>query len=118
MLQVQYEIGVGKLVLGPLRGVLDDHHPPIVRERKALANCVLEYDAAKNKLARARDAAATQWVAFESAAHSLRFSVVSLLATAVQQGLFSCTFMAIARHHFPVLFSMTIFKFELDPFWR
>jgi len=57
--QVQYEIGVEKLVLGPLRGVLDDHHPPIVRERKALANCVLEYDAAKNKLARARDAAAT-----------------------------------------------------------
>ena len=38
---------------------MEDHHPPIVRERKALTNCLLEYDAAKNKLARARDASAS-----------------------------------------------------------
>ena len=59
LFQVQFEIGVEKLVLSPLGGVLEDHHPPIVRERKALTNCLLEYDAAKNKLARARDASAS-----------------------------------------------------------
>ena len=46
-------------MLGPLGGVLEDHHPPIARERKALSNCLLEYDAARNKLARAREATAS-----------------------------------------------------------
>ena len=77
--QVQYEIGVEKLVLGPLGAVLEDHHPPIARERKALSNSLLEYDAARNKLARAREATAA--VTDASAAASERVEREERLAT-------------------------------------
>ena len=58
--QVQYEIGVEKLVMSPLNGILDDHAPHIVRERKALSNLLLEYDAAKNKLLRTKEGDANE----------------------------------------------------------
>ena len=68
-----------KLVLGPLGAVLEDHHPPIARERKALSNSLLEYDAARNKLARAREATAS--VTDARAAATERFEREERLAT-------------------------------------
>lgn len=39
---VQYEIGVEKLVLQPLVGIVDDHVPTIAKERKTLTSLLLE----------------------------------------------------------------------------
>ena len=48
--QVQYEIGVEKLVLQKLSGIVDDHVPTLAKERKTLSSLLLEYDAAKSRL--------------------------------------------------------------------
>lgn len=47
---VQYEIGVEKLVLQSLTGIVDDHVPTINKERKNLSSLLLDYDAAKSRL--------------------------------------------------------------------
>lgn len=48
--QVQYEIGVEKLVLQNLSGIVDDHVPNLAKERKTLTSLLLDYDAAKSRL--------------------------------------------------------------------
>ena len=48
--QVQYEIGVEKLVLQKLSGIVDDHVPHLAKERKTLSSLLLDYDAAKSRL--------------------------------------------------------------------
>lgn len=52
---VQYEVGVEKLVLQPLLGLVDEHGPPMAKERKNLTSLLLEYDAAKSRLANHRN---------------------------------------------------------------
>jgi len=47
---VQYEIGVEKLVLQSLTGIVDDHVPTLNKERKTLSSLLLDYDAAKSRL--------------------------------------------------------------------
>ena len=47
---VQYEIGVEKLVLQSLTGIVDNHVPALNKERKTLSSLLLEYDAAKSRL--------------------------------------------------------------------
>ena len=47
---VQYEIGVEKLVLQALTGIVDDHVPTIDKERKSVKSLLLDYDAAKSRL--------------------------------------------------------------------
>ncbi len=49
-LHVQYEITVEKLVLQALTGIVDEHVPPLAKERKTLSSLLLEYDAAKSRL--------------------------------------------------------------------
>ena len=48
--QVQYEIGVEKLVLQKLSGIVDDHVPTLAKEKKILTSLLLDYDAAKSRL--------------------------------------------------------------------
>ncbi len=49
-LQIQYEITVEKLVLKSLTGIVDEHIPPLAKERKNLSSLLLDYDAAKSRL--------------------------------------------------------------------
>ena len=48
--QVQYEIGVEKLVLQTLTGIVEEHVPTLAKERKTLSSLLLDYDAAKSRL--------------------------------------------------------------------
>lgn len=52
---VQYEIGVEKLVLQPLTGIVDEHVPQLAKERKTLNTLLLEFDAAKSRLVNYRN---------------------------------------------------------------
>jgi hypothetical protein len=52
---VQYEIGVEKLVLQALTGIVDEHVPPLAKERKTLSSLLLDYDASKSRLVNFRN---------------------------------------------------------------
>lgn len=52
---VQYEIGVEKLVLQTLTGIVDEHVPLLAKEKKTLTSLLLDYDAAKSRLVNYRN---------------------------------------------------------------